>query len=93
MKTLKYALLKYALCPQCFRAVPVQSGERFCPNDGAPMVTACPVCGASIAGPYARHCTQCGTELLESGAPPPVPSSSASLDGADEVPDQVKEKP
>ncbi len=50
----------YALCPYCFRAVPVRLGERYCVNDGARLLGACGHCGRSIASPYARYCAGCG---------------------------------
>lgn len=50
-------------CPRCGRAVPSHSGEHFCPNDGARLLTACPACGAPIASPYAHFCTRCGASL------------------------------
>lgn len=55
---------EYAICPQCGRAVPSRAGEQFCLNDGQRLVVACPACGAAIGSPYARHCGQCGANLL-----------------------------
>lgn len=54
---------EFYLCPQCGRAVPAQLGERYCPNDGLPLLRACPVCHAAIRSPYARYCAQCGHHL------------------------------
>ena len=56
----------YRLCPQCQRAVPTKSGERYCPNDGTKMISHCPVCRTPIRNPYARHCTRCGLEFMPS---------------------------
>lgn len=50
----------YRLCPRCFRAVPVASGEKYCPNDGTRLLEACPRCQAPITSPYARFCVVCG---------------------------------
>jgi RNA polymerase subunit RPABC4/transcription elongation factor Spt4 len=52
----------YRLCPKCARAVPNDSEERYCINDGARLLEACLGCGASITSPYARFCPVCGTE-------------------------------
>lgn len=57
--------LEYALCPKCWRAVPKQTGEQFCPNDGTPLLSACPHCQAPITSPYARYCTRCGQALFK----------------------------
>lgn len=61
------AAVRYRLCPRCGRAVPTTSGERYCANDGARLLDACPNCGASITSPYARYCVRCGADLT----PPP----------------------
>ncbi len=50
----------YHLCPQCFRATPASTKERYCPNDGAALLTACPNCHALIPSPYSRFCSSCG---------------------------------
>ena len=50
----------YRLCPRCFRAVPLQSLERYCINDGNWLLAACPVCDSPINSPYARFCAVCG---------------------------------
>ena len=55
--------LHYHLCPECARAVPAQSGERYCVNDGARLLSACPGCGAAITSPYSRYCSGCGRIL------------------------------
>lgn len=57
------SVLAYRLCPRCLRAVPVQSAERYCVNDGTPLLKSCPACGAPITSPYARHCAGCGAAL------------------------------
>jgi predicted amidophosphoribosyltransferase len=54
---------RFRLCPRCFRAVPLASGERYCTNDGEWMLEACPGCEARIASPYARFCGNCGLEF------------------------------
>lgn len=60
MKTLTVV---YRLCPRCGRAVPVASGEKYCPNDGQRLLETCPRCGAKITSPYARFCVRCGLEF------------------------------
>ncbi len=50
----------YRLCPECFRAIPAHSPERYCINDGNWLLEACPLCGAPITSPYARFCSGCG---------------------------------
>lgn len=55
--------LFFRLCPRCGRAVPARSNERYCANDGAPLLEVCPVCRAHITNPYARHCARCGSEF------------------------------
>jgi hypothetical protein len=52
--------LSYRLCPQCGRAVPATSKERYCINDGSWLLEACPICTATVRSPYARHCGVCG---------------------------------
>ena len=54
------ATLNYHLCPRCLRATPAAARERFCPNDGAELLTACPTCAGPIASPYSRFCPRCG---------------------------------
>ena len=51
----------YRLCPRCLRAVPAQSGEHFCINDGEPLLERCPCCGKGITSPFTRYCAACGT--------------------------------
>ena len=58
-----HADVSYRLCPRCGRAVPAASSERYCINDGARLLDACPTCQAPIVSPYARHCGQCGVNL------------------------------
>lgn len=53
----------YRLCPRCLRAVPSESEEHYCPNDGTKMISGCPSCHAPIRSPYARYCTKCGLEF------------------------------
>lgn len=55
--------LRYRLCPNCFRAVPVNSSERYCINDGTWLLEHCPLCAESITSPYARFCAACGLEF------------------------------
>ena len=50
----------YHLCPRCLRAVPAQSGEHYCINDGERLLERCPNCGKAITSPFARHCANCG---------------------------------
>lgn len=57
------AAVRYRLCPRCARAVPSTSGERYCANDGARLLDACPQCHAPITSPYARYCVRCGTDF------------------------------
>jgi hypothetical protein len=56
-------LLRYRLCPRCFRAVPASSSERYCINDGRWLLECCPLCNTSITNPYARYCATCGLEF------------------------------
>ena len=58
----------YRLCPKCARAVPMDSIERYCINDGSRLLEACPGCGVSITSPYARFCPACGTEYRAQNA-------------------------
>lgn len=64
----KPTAIKYRLCPKCFRAVPAEAVERYCTNDGEPMLIACPDCNAAIVSPYARHCGRCGREFARAAA-------------------------
>ena len=57
--------LRYRLCPRCERAVPANTEERYCINDGTWMLEHCPLCQASITNPYARFCAACGLEFRE----------------------------
>jgi endogenous inhibitor of DNA gyrase (YacG/DUF329 family) len=52
--------LFFRICPKCQRAVPGQSEERYCINDGALLLERCPKCQARIQSPYARFCARCG---------------------------------
>jgi predicted amidophosphoribosyltransferase len=67
---LKQGQTHYHLCPRCGRATPALAKERFCPNDGTKLLTACPQCDTKIASPYSRYCSQCGLELTS----PPQPT-------------------
>lgn len=53
----------YHLCPTCWRATPAAARERFCPNDGQQLLTACPACRRAITSPYSRYCAACGAPL------------------------------
>jgi hypothetical protein len=54
--------LRFRLCLECARAVPVHSGELFCVNDGSKLIESCPRCSAGITSPEARFCPSCGFE-------------------------------
>lgn len=54
------ATVSYRLCPRCLRAVPGESEERYCPNDGEALLERCPRCAARILNPYAHYCVKCG---------------------------------
>lgn len=56
--------LSYHVCPRCLRATPSAAGEKYCPNDGSPMLTACPRCAQPILAPYGEYCANCGTQLV-----------------------------
>jgi hypothetical protein len=56
-------LLRYRLCPRCFRAVPKSSSEHYCINDGTWLLEGCPLCNTGITNPYARYCATCGLEF------------------------------
>jgi hypothetical protein len=55
----------YLLCPHCLRAVPAQSQERYCANDGNKLLEQCPACSERIRSPFARHCTSCGMAFTQ----------------------------
>ncbi len=57
--------LFFRLCPRCFRAMPGDSNEHYCINDGTPMLEACPACKTRITSPYARFCGCCGLEFAK----------------------------
>ena len=59
--------LAYRLCPRCQRAVPISSPERYCSNDGALLIGACPECRTPIGSPFARFCAACGHDLFGPG--------------------------
>ncbi|MFC4638829.1 double zinc ribbon domain-containing protein [Deinococcus hohokamensis] len=61
--------LSYHLCPQCARAVPAQSGELFCANDGTKLLTSCPGCARAILSPYWQFCPLCGRALASASVP------------------------
>ncbi|MBB5295063.1 double zinc ribbon domain-containing protein [Deinococcus metallilatus] len=52
--------VSYHLCPRCGRAVPAQTQEVFCVNDGTRLLTACPGCAQPIRSPYSQFCPRCG---------------------------------
>jgi hypothetical protein len=55
--------IAYRICLKCARAVPLESNEKFCSNDGEKLLEACPSCQNPITSPYARFCSSCGTEF------------------------------
>jgi hypothetical protein len=55
--------LFFRLCPRCHRAVPGNTKESYCINDGTLMLEACPACKTRITSPYARFCGCCGLEF------------------------------
>jgi len=55
------ATANYKLCLRCLRAVPLESEEFYCSNDGERLLECCPRCAASILSPYAHYCVKCGT--------------------------------
>ena len=57
---MEMATVAYRLCPRCFRAVPLEIEERYCLNDGEPLLEHCPHCAARILSPYAYYCAKCG---------------------------------
>lgn len=57
----------YRLCPRCFRAVPLENEETYCPNDGEKLLTACRRCDSPLTNPYAHHCVRCGHDLSLGG--------------------------
>ena len=61
----------YHVCPHCLRATPARAGERYCPNDGTPMVTRCEACCSPLTSPYDRYCKECGAALLPTMRPGP----------------------
>jgi hypothetical protein len=52
--------LSFRVCLQCRRAVPSESDEHYCINDGTKMLECCPKCDSSITSPYALFCGACG---------------------------------
>ena len=52
--------LTFRLCPRCGRAVAADTQERFCINDGEPLLERCAHCQAEIHSPYAQYCAGCG---------------------------------
>ena len=69
---------QYRICPRCARAVPIESEEKYCINDGTEMTEQCQVCQAPIMSPYARNCAQCGQPLEPQAIPKKVvPKKSA----------------
>lgn len=55
--------LFFLICPRCVRAVPGDSGEGYCINDGERLLERCPGCLVRISNPYGRHCAACGFEF------------------------------
>lgn len=53
---------RFRLCLVCSRAVPVDSKELYCINDGSRLLDVCPRCEARITSPYAQFCPACGQE-------------------------------
>lgn len=62
--------LFFRICPHCLRAVPGQSQERYCVNDGERLLERCPACLVCITHPYGRHCAVCGFEFTSSKLTP-----------------------
>lgn len=52
--------VSYHICPKCTRAVPAESQELFCSNDGTKLLMACPGCSGLILSPYSQFCSRCG---------------------------------
>ena len=61
---------RYHVCPRCGRAVPAASRQRFCLNDGTPLLVGCAGCGSAIDSPHARHCGHCGQAYHRDRAEP-----------------------
>jgi hypothetical protein len=80
-KALKQARIAYRLCPKCNRAVPAQSGERFCVNDGVKLLEVCPACGVAITSPYARFCRGCGLAYVGHDLGEVLGATSAQSEG------------
>jgi hypothetical protein len=55
---------RFRLCVHCFRAVPANTNEQYCINDGTPMLEVCPLCNTPISSPYARFCGKCGRDFV-----------------------------
>jgi hypothetical protein len=55
--------ITYRLCPRCARAVPGDSRERYCINDGERLLEECGSCHTAITSPYTRFCAGCGLEF------------------------------
>jgi rRNA maturation endonuclease Nob1 len=72
--------LKFRLCSRCGRAVVADTQERFCINDGEPLLERRPHCRAEIHSPYAHFCARCGQLLLRVAASPESRPSSSSDD-------------
>ena len=52
--------VNFRICPRCGRAVAANTQERFCINDGEPLLERCARCKAEIHSPYAEYCSACG---------------------------------
>jgi NAD-dependent SIR2 family protein deacetylase len=70
--------LHYRLCPRCQRAVPTNSSERYCINDGSWLLERCPLCSTTITNPYARFCAACGLEFAGANSTEDAMSSTVS---------------
>jgi hypothetical protein len=71
---------RFRLCPVCARAVPIESQEHYCINDGARMLECCPKCQAGIHSPYTRHCSSCGFDFHTASSVETRPDTSPALE-------------
>lgn len=60
--------VQFHLCVRCGRATPAAANEFYCPNDGSPLLVACPNCDSPVTSPYARYCPGCGHEYAKQRA-------------------------
>jgi hypothetical protein len=63
------SIAQYRICPVCSRAVPTESEEHYCINDGVPLLEKCPKCNTKIFSPYTRHCAGCGYAFDQATTP------------------------